>query len=73
LGTPLGFYTSHVGPLNQFIHMWAYESLADYEERSRLRDAHPNFPAYLAASEHLIVAQETRLIRRVDMPSLKHL
>jgi hypothetical protein len=31
------------------------------------RDAHPDFPAYLAASEHLIVAQETRLIRQAHL------
>lgn len=67
LGHPLGFYTSQVGPLNQFVHLWAYESLADYERRSVARDAHPDFPAYLAASEHLIVAQETRLIRQAHL------
>ena len=67
LGNPIGFYTSHVGPLNQFVHLWAYADLADYERRSQARDSHPDFPAYLAASEHLIVAQETRLIRAVDL------
>ncbi|MDM0066818.1 NIPSNAP family protein [Variovorax sp. J31P207] len=69
LGHPLGFYTSLVGPQNQFVHLWAYDDLADYEQRSRARDAHPAFPAYLAASGHLITAQETRLIRAVDLPS----
>jgi hypothetical protein len=72
LGNPLGFYTSQVGPLNQFVHLWAYESLADYERRCQMRDAHVGFPGYMAASEHLIVAQETRLIRSVDMPSLRN-
>lgn len=66
---PLGFYVSQVGPLNQFVHLWAYEDLADYERRSRARDAHPDFPAYLAASEHLITAQETRLVRAAAMPA----
>lgn len=70
LGHPLGFYTSQVGPLNQFVHLWAYDDLADYERRCRARDSHPDFSAYLAASEHLIVAQETRLIRAVDMPAM---
>jgi len=67
LGHPLGLHTSLVGPQNQFIHLWAYEDLADYERRSRARDSHPDFPAYLAASGHLITAQETRLIRAVDL------
>lgn len=67
LGHPLGFYTSLVGPQNQFVHLWGYEDLGDYERRSQARDAHPDFPAYLAASAHLITAQETRLIRAVAM------
>ena len=67
LGHPLGFWTSLVGPQNQFVHLWAYESLADYERRSASRDAHPDFARYLAASGHLITAQETRLIRAVAM------
>lgn len=71
LGHPLGFWTSVVGPQNQFVHLWGYDSLADYEARSRARDAHPDFPAYLAASGHLITAQETRLIRRAELPLLQ--
>ena len=70
LGHPLGFWTSLVGPQNQFVHLWGYDSLADYEARCLARDTHPDFPAYLAASGQLIVAQETRLIRRAEMPIL---
>jgi hypothetical protein len=73
LGHPLGFYTSLVGPQNQFVHLWAYESLADYETRCRARDTHPDFPAYLKASAHLITAQETRLVRAADLPSVRSL
>ena len=68
LGHPVGFYTSLVGPQNQFVHLWAYEDMADYERRCHARDTHPDFPAYLAASAHLISTQETRLIRSVNMP-----
>jgi len=53
------------------VHLWGYDDMADYERRSLARDTHPDFPAYLSASEHLIVAQETRLIRRIDLPSLR--
>ena len=72
LGHPVGFYTSLVGPQNQFVHLWAYDDLADYERRCKARDTHPDFPAYLAASGHLITAQETRLIKAVEMPGLHH-
>lgn len=68
LAHPVGFYTSVVGTQNQFLHFWAYEDLSDYERRSQARDAHPDFPAYLQASAHLITAQETRLVRAMAMP-----
>ncbi|MBP6852935.1 MAG: NIPSNAP family protein [Rhodoferax sp.] len=71
LGHPQGFYTSLVGPQNQFIHLWGYDDLADYERRCHARDNHPDFPAYLKASAHLITAQETRLIRLVDLMPLR--
>jgi len=71
LGQPLGFYTSLVGPQNQFIHLWGYDDLADYERRCKARDAHPGFAPYLAASGHLITAQETRLIKTAAMPALR--
>jgi hypothetical protein len=44
--------------------------LGDFERRHAARDKDPDWPAYLKASGHLITAQENRLIRRVDMPSL---
>lgn len=69
LGHPVGFYTSLVGPQNQFIHLWAYDDLADYERSCKARDSHPGFAAYLAASGHLITAQETRLIKATAMPA----
>lgn len=69
LGHPMGFYTSLVGPQNQFVHLWGYDDLADYERRGCARDTHPDFPAYLQASAHLITAQETRLIRSAPMPA----
>ena len=71
LGHPVGFYTSWVGPQNQFVHLWGYDDLADYDRRCRARDSHPNFGAYLKASGHLITAQETRLIKAVEMPGWK--
>lgn len=65
VGEPLGLYVTKVGPLNQFVHLWAYENLADYEERSKRREAYPGFAEYLTATEHLVVAQENKLLQRL--------
>lgn len=67
LGPPLGFYVSDIGPLNQVVHLWGYDSLADYETRCTARNADPDWPAYLKASGHLIVAQENRIVRRASL------
>ena len=72
LGEPLAFYTSSIGPLNQVVHLWGYESLDDMEKRSMARDSDPDFGAYLQATRHLIVAQETCIIRPVHLASLDH-
>ena len=72
MGAPLGFHVSQVGALNQFVHQWGYGSLEQYEACCKARDAHPGFGAYLAASIDLITAQESSLIRRVDLASLKN-
>ena len=68
LGKPIGFYTTVVGPLNQFVHLWAYDNMADYEARSLARDSHPDFPAYLQATKELVLSQQTMLMKTI--PSL---
>jgi len=70
LGTPLAFYASSIGPLNQVVHLWGYDSLHDFEKRSAARDADPDFAAYLHATHDLVLAQETRIIRPVHLRSL---
>lgn len=69
LGEPLGFFTSEHGALNQVVHLWGYDSLADLERRCAARNADPDWPAYLTASGPLIVAQENRIVRRVAFPA----
>jgi hypothetical protein len=70
LGRPLGAYVSQVGTLNQFVHLWGYRDFADYGRRCHARDTHPDFPAYLEASAAYVTAQETRLLRGIELPSL---
>jgi NIPSNAP len=70
LGRPLGVYTCIVGPLNQMVHFWGYDDLADYERRGKARDAHPDFAAYLTATIDIVIAQESRLIRTVPLKSM---
>lgn len=73
LEPPLGMFMSAVGPLNQIVHLWGFPDMGEFERRNASRDKDPDWPAYLQASEHLIVAQENRLIRRIELRSLRGL
>jgi hypothetical protein len=70
IGPPVGYYTAEIGALNQVVHLWGFDSLADMEARRVARNADPDWPRYLAASAHLVLAQENRIIRRVAFKSL---
>lgn len=70
LGPPIAFFASDIGPQNQVVHLWGYDSLADYDRRRIARDQDPEWPAYLSASGHLLVAQENRFLRTVDLASV---
>jgi len=73
LGAPLGIYTSAVGPLNQVTHLWGFDDMGQFEAAHAARDKDADWPAYLKASADLILAQETRLIRRAPMASIEGL
>ena len=36
LGRLAGYFFTEIGPLNQIVHIWAYESLAERDERRSL-------------------------------------
>lgn len=70
LGVPVGIYVSDVGPLNQFIHLYEYDSISDFDRRRAARDADPEWPAYLAATVDLIERQENRLIKACNLAGM---
>ena len=61
-----GASISEAWPLSQFAHPWGYDDFADYAKRCTAPDTHPGFSAYLSATERVIVAKQSRLIRGVD-------
>jgi len=65
LGHLLGFFTSEIGPLNQVVHLWAFESLAERERRRREMEQDPAWPLYLKALRELdvVLTQETKMLR----------
>lgn len=62
-GRLIGYYVAESGTLNQVVHLWAYESVADRESRRGDLYADPAWAAFLAQALPLMMAQESRLLR----------
>ncbi|MBK5204040.1 MAG: NIPSNAP family protein [Polaromonas sp.] len=72
LGQLIGFFVSEVGPLNQVVHLWGFESLAERESRRKQMEEDPGWTFYRDALRELdvIVLQETKMLKSVPFSPL---
>jgi hypothetical protein len=59
----MGYYVSSIGPLNQIVHLWRYDSLADMEGKRAARDADPAWAAFMSLTEGMLLTQEDKVMR----------
>ena len=59
----VGYYVSQIGRLNQIVHLWRYDSLADLEKKRAARDADPAWGEYLTRTEGMVLMQENKIMR----------
>ena len=59
----MGYYVSHIGPLNQVVHLWRYDSLADMERKRLARDADPAWSEFLTLTEGMVLLQDDKIMR----------
>ena len=62
LGTPIGWFITETGTLNQVVHLWAYDSFEQRAERRRAMLSDPEWAAFFAKIQPLILKQENRLL-----------
>ena len=59
----VGYYYVETRPLNQIVHMWGYEDMADMEKRRAARNADPDWKKFQSQTEGMVINQETKLLR----------
>lgn len=71
-GEPVFYATTEVGPQNQVVHVWKYESQADRERKRNALMADPAFQAYLQKSRELGAHQfqENRILKSTSFSPL---
>ena len=62
LGNMVGYFYTEIGPLNQIVHMWAYQDLADRGRRRATLQADPEWRAYTAKVRPFLMSQETKIL-----------
>ena len=62
LGRLLGFFLSEIGPLNQVVHIWVYDSFSDREQRRMALEADQSWQAFKVSNRGTFVAQEVKIL-----------
>lgn len=62
MGKLLGYYVTLVGPVNQVVHLWEYDDVAQIERCVRARDADPRWGPYAAKAAAFFVSQRNKLL-----------
>ena len=62
LGKMVGYYYTEFGPLNQIVHMWAYDSFEDRQKRRAALLASPEWKSYAAKMRPLVHHVENKLL-----------
>jgi hypothetical protein len=71
LGRLVGYFQTEFGELNQVIHMWAYEDLAERTAKRARLGADPAWQAYIAKVRPLIIRQENKLLLPAPFMTVK--
>ncbi|WP_029350229.1 NIPSNAP family protein [Bosea sp. 117] len=62
LGRLVGYFSSDIGPLNEIVHIWAYESLDDRTARRARLAADPAWQAFIPKIQALIEVMENKIL-----------
>ena len=62
LGEPVGWFWTEIGVLNQIVHLWGYENMADREKRRAGMAADPKWQAYLKKASPYFREMQNRIL-----------
>ena len=71
LGNLIGYFSSDIGPLNQVVHFWGYDSLAERERRRAILAKDDEWLAYLRNQPPVITGQENRILIPVPFSPIR--
>jgi len=67
----MGYYVSYIGALNQVVHLWRYDSLADMERKRTARDADAAWGEFLSLTEGMVLVQDNKVMRPTSFSPIR--
>lgn len=63
LGQLVGYFSTDIGPLNQIVHLWAFESLDDRDRRRTALMLDPLWKIFLPKLQSLIEEMDCKILK----------
>ncbi len=63
LGTLIGWFTQDIGTVNDVVHVWQYEDLADRERRRSAMEADPAWQVFRAKAAPYVQTMRSRILK----------
>lgn len=63
LGTLIGWFTQDIGTVNDVVHIWQYDDLADRERRRAGMEADPAWQAFRAKAAPYVRTMKSRILK----------
>lgn len=67
----VGWWSTEVGPLNEVVHIWAYEDLTHRERARKAQGEDPQLQAFRPKAQAMIVSQYNKLLTPASFSPLK--
>ncbi|HTH75844.1 MAG TPA: NIPSNAP family protein [Trinickia sp.] len=73
LGEPIGFFMSEIGDLNEIVHLWRFESLADRETRREALQRDEKWHEFLrnGGATDCLVSQSSTIYRPASFSKIR--
>jgi hypothetical protein len=73
LGVPVGYWSTITGQMNQFVHLWRFDDMSDFEVRHSALSSDPEWRLYVSKTlgeAAILVRQDSVLMRQIDVAAL---
>jgi hypothetical protein len=73
LGNLIGFFQTEIGPLNQVVHLWGFDTLEERQRRRAAMATDPDWQEFLRRNEELgaLLYQEDKIVVPVSFSPIK--